>query len=487
MTALLDHLGRPMESAQSRRFRLARDRARRLLARYDAAQTTTDNERHWAAADDLSAAAAANPEVRRALRNRARYECQQNNSFGKGIILTLANDTIGVGPTLKMELDNEAANQKIEREFRRWSRAVRFARKLRTMRMSKAVDGEAFAMQTTNEGLATPVKLDLRLIEADQISDPAFTGLEKRKIDGVEFDADGNPIFYSLLRDHPGDITMFDGALKADRIPADKIIHFFREDRPDQRRGIPEVTPALPLFAQLRRYTLAVIAAAETAADLAGVIQSDAPPDGDAEDIEAMEALPIEMRTLLTLPGGWKLAQLKAEQPATTYEMFRNAILGEIGRCQNMPFNVAAGDSSRYNYASGRLDHQVYYRSLQVERDAFDVEVCDRALHWWFDEALFLPGYLPAGLPPIADLPHSWIWPGHEHVDPMKEANATVALWEAGHITDDDIQAKRGVDIEDHYRRLERQNARRREIGAPIPGETKQTIVSDQGGDDADA
>ena len=38
-------------------------------------------------------------------------------------------------------------------------------------------------------------------------------------------------------------------------------------DRPGQARGIPDITPALPLFAQLRRFTLAVLAAAETAAD----------------------------------------------------------------------------------------------------------------------------------------------------------------------------------------------------------------------------
>ena len=47
-----------------------------------------------------------------------------------------------------------------------------------------------------------------------------------------------------------------------DRVPAAAVIHYFRTDRPGQRRGIPEITPALPLFAQLRRYTLAVIAAA---------------------------------------------------------------------------------------------------------------------------------------------------------------------------------------------------------------------------------
>jgi capsid protein len=50
----------------------------RLLGRFDAATTTTDNSRHWAAADGLSANSANNAQVRRILRNRARYEVANN-------------------------------------------------------------------------------------------------------------------------------------------------------------------------------------------------------------------------------------------------------------------------------------------------------------------------------------------------------------------------------------------------------------------------
>lgn len=45
-----------------------------LHAKYDAAQTTRENMRHWAMADALSADAAANGDVRKKLRERSRYE-----------------------------------------------------------------------------------------------------------------------------------------------------------------------------------------------------------------------------------------------------------------------------------------------------------------------------------------------------------------------------------------------------------------------------
>ncbi len=75
----------------------------RLLGRYDAATTTIDNVRHWEAADGLSASASNNPDVRRTLRNRSRYEIA-NNSYARGISLTLANDCVGTGPRLQMRL-----------------------------------------------------------------------------------------------------------------------------------------------------------------------------------------------------------------------------------------------------------------------------------------------------------------------------------------------------------------------------------------------
>ena len=89
-----------------------------VRSKYDAAQTTHENRRHWANADHLSANAAASAEVRRTLRNRARYEVA-NNSYAKGIVLTLANYVVGTGPRLQMLTDDADANRIIEKEFAR--------------------------------------------------------------------------------------------------------------------------------------------------------------------------------------------------------------------------------------------------------------------------------------------------------------------------------------------------------------------------------
>jgi len=84
-----------------------------VRARYDAAVTSDENRRHWAHADGLSANAAANPVVRRTLRNRARYEVA-NNSYARGIVLTLANDTVGTGPRLQLLTADAAPSMTFE-------------------------------------------------------------------------------------------------------------------------------------------------------------------------------------------------------------------------------------------------------------------------------------------------------------------------------------------------------------------------------------
>jgi len=126
-----------------RKTRRSLPNTNRIWARYDAAQTTVDNVRHWAMADGLSADSAMSPEVRRIIRNRARYEVA-NNSYAKGIVLTLANDVIGTGPRLQVLTEDPKTNRRIEQEFAAWSAVVGLPQRLRTMRMAQATDGEAF-------------------------------------------------------------------------------------------------------------------------------------------------------------------------------------------------------------------------------------------------------------------------------------------------------------------------------------------------------
>lgn len=446
---------------------------RALAARYDAAQTNPDNIRHWGAADNLSANAANSPGIRRTLRSRARYEIA-NNGYGHGIIETLANYVIGTGPRLQVNTGDERADRKIERRFARWARRVKLAQKLWLMRFSAAASGEAFAVISTNRRSKDPVQLDLRVIECDRVTDPSFTAVA-RKTDGVVKDDFGNPVAYTILRYHPGD-ALHGATDDYDTVRAEFVLHLFKATRPEQDRGIPEMTPTLGLFAELRRYTQAVIAAAETAADFAGVIQTTAPPVDGAAAIEPFDSVEIERRMLVTMPEGWAANQMRAEQPTTTYPQFKGEVLSEAGRPFNMPYNIAAAKSAGYNFASAKLDFATFHKAIGIDQFRVEEAVLEPLFEQFWNEAKRVDGYLPeivvdgeVEIDPLDDdiPPHEWMWDGQEQLDPRESASKATGL-AAGIDTLPRLFAAKGLDYEteqinaakalgltvDEYRRL---------------------------------
>lgn len=466
---ILDEFGRPISRAESSRSEKAANRSAdmKLRARYDAAMLTDDTRRQWFMADGWQADAENQPGIRRLLRNRCRYEVA-NNCYAQGIATSLASDTIGTGPRLQMQTANDNANRQIEILFNSWCEEIDLGLHLRTMRKARYESGEMFFLLATNPKLDHEVKLDLKDIEADQVCTPDLIAYGPEQLDGIRFDKYGNPIEYHLLKYHPGTMLMGLGmAYDYDKIPAEQVIHYFMPQRPGQRRGIPDAVPTLLLLLQLRRYTLAVLNGAETAADFSALLFTDAPADGEADEIEPLDRIELVKKQLTTLPAGWQMQQLKAEQPTTTYGEFKGEILNEIGRASDMPFNRAAGNSSKYNYASGRMDAQGYHRTICSDRRHIEHHVLRRVLRAFFDEASLIPGLLPSGLGPFATWSHSWYWDGWGHVDPSKEAEAQAARLANNTTTLAEECAREGRNWENVLRQRAREIALMEELGIP--------------------
>jgi capsid protein len=453
-----------------------------MAARFDSALTDTTNAVHWSMADALAADAAANPMIRYILRNRSRYEVA-NNSLARGLVDTIATDLIGSGPRLHVETGDDAADAWLEDEFARWSRAVKLAEKLRTMAKAKVQDGEAFSLQISNPGLATPVKLDLRPIEADQVRFVDIALLTVPSVDGIRFDDFGNPVSYHILRVHPGFWSYATGYIgfpwEYDVWPANFVLHWFRSDRPGQHRGIPEIAPALPLFAYRRRFALAVIQAAESAANQALFMHTPlvAEENGDkaAPDGTPGELFPLVRNMIATLPDGYDITQLHPEEPSTTYEMFDRCIVREIGRCLKAPYQKISGDSSSSNFSAANHDHLDWWRGIDETRKDLEYGPMDRLLAAWTFEARdirtggmgdFGAAYMPPNVRQVlarsltgnaCDLPvHTWDWPRREWPNPQQEASADEKNLQMGTDSLANICSRKGSD----YRKVMAANAK---------------------------
>jgi len=427
--------------------------ARRIEARYDAAQTTDANQNYWAAADAYDADSANRIDVRERLVPRSRYETY-NNGYADGIAQTYATDLVGVGPQLRMQTGSEGFNRLVELAWFQWMNAVKFRRKLWCMAHAKHVDGEAFAVLRTNRNIRGPVKLDFVLHETEMCQTPGLPfqkDSEDGYIDGIKFDNFGNVQWYDFLKKHPGDSQSFGGKfLEAERVRPDMVAHWFKLRRPGQHRGIPESVSTLNFGAAARRWREAVINTAELVARYTLFLQTAFPPD-EMDPVSPMSTLDVQNGMITALPAGFNAFQPKPEQPTATHETFHKTLINEQARPKSMPYNKAACDSSSYNYASGRLDHQTYYGSLDVERADCDDLVLDVAFDAWWFEAVQVYGWLGGNPDAIGDMAkaHLWDWPKHKVADVQAEASAIETQLRSAQTTLTQVYADRGLDFED--------------------------------------
>jgi len=453
----------------------------KVRARYDNATNTPENARHWIGVDYLSPKSANSYQVRRTLRMRSRYEVS-NNPYLYGICHSNADDLIGTGPTLQVYSGRPAFDRAVEAAWAAWCDEVGLVQKLRAAKLAKSVDGEGFLILKTVEDLEHPVKLYPVDVEADQVTSVAPKDLSELWVDGLTLHpVTGQPLTYSVMRSHPGDF-FFPGLnpLATDTVQARHVVHWFKQDRPGQVRGVPTFSPSLDLFTELRAFRKATLGAAEIAAEYAAVLEQDkeiGSPDDDADDAEykPFTRVPSARRMMTMLPPGVKLSQLKSEHPTTTYEMFQTLCLAEACRPLAYPLNLALGTSQKFNFSSAKLDHIQYRNALTIERDQCSRAVLERVFRAWFEEAV-LAGAVPVG-GGLAVPAHEWHWPGFESIDPLSDAQTDAARLAAGNDTLRDFWARRGRDWRDVLAQLKAEKDELERLGLQF-GDVVQRTVS---------
>lgn len=437
-----------------------------VKARYELSRDSNEMRRHWQSADLLSGNEWANAADRQKMRARSRHEVF-NNGYAKGMVEKLSRYVIGRGPRLQMKSDDRDTNQAIERAFSEWAKEIKLARKLRLMRKARCIDGESFAVFVENPKLKSPIKIDLRIYEADQVTSPFSMANQPDEVDGIKFDAFDNPVTYSILKQHPGDLGSI-GNSEAVQVEAEKVIHYFLAERAGQKRGVPEIAASIRIFAELRRYELAVLAAAETAASFAMVGESTAPADEESGGVS--DTIELERNMLTFLPTGYKLGQTKPEQPTTTFKEFKHEVLNEAGAPVHMPLNILLCNSSGYNYSSGRLDHQTFAKSIDIDRDEIAADILDRIFDVWFDLAVLSEDDVIPQAARLRDFDsrRDWYWDGFEHVDPQKEDAARQTRLQSHMTTFAAEFAKDGKDWQDEMDQMARERAYAKQIGLEL-------------------
>lgn len=444
---------------------------------WDAEQLDPSFSRHFAPADAGAADSHASPSSRKTIRQRVRFEFA-NNAYFQGIVRTHVNNVIGTGPRLQIQHIaagiSETASNEIERVFATWCRASGFIERLRLAFQAWLVDGEAFIVFTTDKRHRHPISLTWKVIECDQCMAPPEKAIgDPNHVDGIDIDEADRPIRYWFLKQHPGAAFGKD-TYKFEPVPAEMVIHLFRKDRPGQHRGVSRCAAMLMPAAALRQYIMASIKAAHRHASVTGVISTNSPQVSAAE-CAPFDPVYLDDDTFMTLPAGWEMHALKAEQPTSTFKEVKKEFVSEMGRPFGMPNNKASADSSGYNYASGRLDHQDYGLEVRVDRDMIECIAMGPTLREFAREAVLAGGDMlsaearevlnvwlnePEGFPPS-----KFGWDMPEHADPLKEAQAADMRLRNRTSTLADEYGRRNQDWLTQLEQISREQAKMAELG----------------------
>ena len=349
--------------------------------------------------------------------------------------------------------------EKIKREWQTWCKRIKFRRKLWTMAHAKIQDGEPIAIVRFNPKVRHRVKLDVCLIETEQCQTPMLPQGVVGYIDGIRFDPWGNPIYYDILPRHPGAVGI-SWPMTPDRVPAKYVLHWFTCKRPNQHRGVPELTSLLGLGAGHRRFREAVTAGAETIADISLVAQTQGAPEEDGPDQYApFSAVEFQKRMMMLLPMGWSVFQPKGESPPANYEMFTRASISETGRPKAMPYNLAAADSSQHSFASGKLDCIPYYLTIDdQEREDCNDLVLDPLFGLFWQELVLASQAEGEMLDEDPEEPpeHEWDWPRDPVADSQAEATTNAERLRTGQAAPSDIAHENGESWEAFIRKSAR-------------------------------
>ena len=401
-------------------------------AQYDAAVKTKRNAEQWRGADFFTSDQSLSPDVRKTLRSRSRYECQ-NNAWLFGMLQSHAENIIGTGAKLQILGYDDDANA-FEQEFAEWAKCVNLWSVIRTAIVTEIRDGEAFIQLTNRAANLNECKLFPLLLDAERICTPdtdTDTDFDFQA-DGIYFDKFLVPVKYSVAQEHPAVI-----AGKHYTVDSEYMCHLFRAERPEQHRGAPIIASALPSIAMLRAYTIAMLAKMENSASVAGVLKPDPTvidPDSVADPPFTEFTMP--QRSWVTLPSGYSMEQYQLQNPTDSQQNFALSVKIECARCILATKNVVLGDSSTYNYSSARLDMQSYDRAIAVQRDEIINVILDKIFRQWWME--MHPAYeVPA---------HRWMFQAREFINPLQEANSEAVQLETGTATYQKMCADKGLD-----------------------------------------
>lgn len=428
-------------------------------------------------ADWLSAGGDINQELKSqlpVLRSRAR-EAEQNSNMAQRF-LSLCETHI-VGPEgfalqlqgkLSGELDSET-NKLIEQEYRKWSRTGvcensgrhSMASLCRSGIRSAARDGELlWRMHDVRPDANNPWGFFIEALDPARLDHLLNEDLKNgnRIRLGIELTPSGRPVAFHLKKG--GANTLAYNRDSHERVVAEDIIHWFRQERPEQLRGPTWMASGLLTLHHIDACQEAAIVACRAGASKMGFFKQTEMGAGahalsDSKGADGSELTEFEPGHIGKLPVGWDFTGFDPRYPHEAYADFMKIFHRDLSVGWGVSYHALTGDLTDVNFSSirsGTLEERDQWKVLQ---DLFSDPVLRRVYSRWLSAALMNGRFFSQQKKMNAAMfleiygEHRWQGRRWPWVDPEKDINTVIKSINAKLNSPQRAAAELGVDVEE--------------------------------------
>lgn len=360
-------------------------------------------------------------------------DLRRNNPWARRAIEVIAANTVGWGIEGKPTFDGDAPDALRDAATRAWLQWANtpacdydgrtpFRGLQRLVMEAVAESGEALIVREPTLDPRLPVPMRIRVLEGDYLDHQrdGMMGEAGPIVQGIELNERGERVAYHLYQTHPGGQMVHKQRFVPIRVPAERVIHVYRVERPGQMRGVPWLAPVIARIKDFGLYEDAILEKAKVEAcfgalvtDFEGQATALGKPGTQGGDyLDALEPGMIEY-----LPPG---KDVKFAQPTSNsnHESYSKTSLQGVAAGANVTYEDLTWDFSNVNFSSARMARLSHWRSVESWRhDMLVPTLCDGVFGWWAQLAASLNNWprTPSAL---------WSAPPMPMIDPAKEGKA---------------------------------------------------------------
>jgi lambda family phage portal protein len=355
--------------------------------------------------------------------------------------------------------------------------------------------GEVLGTMEWMKATGRPYRTALQLVDADRLSNPNDMSDSDFLRRGVERDMRGAPQAYHIRMAHPNDVAMLSGNnYKWARVPVRKpwgrlmVMHIIEQMRPDQTRGIAEMTSVLKQMRMTSKFQDITLQNAVVNATFAAAIESELPPDLAFQSIGVGETpttyaanmlaaiaeyqggarnLNIDGVKIPHLYPNTKLKLYPASSPGGVGEGFEQSLLRNVASALGLSYEQFSRDYTQTNYSSARASMNETWKYMQSRKKSVADRIASSFYSCWLEEAINAgsldclrginaPSFYE-GLNKDAYCKATWIGASRGQIDEMKETQAAVLRVTSGLSTREIECAKLGNDYREIFEQLLRE------------------------------